>query len=128
VHTPTEIIRSFYGKLEASDAAGALELLAHDIEWTTMWHYKVIGRGPERVAEGLLMPLMAEWSSFAFDPTEFLADGETVVSLGSFTGVHATSGKHVNAAYAHVWNVKDDKITRFRQYIDTLAVAEARKS
>ena len=31
-------------------------------------------------------------------------------------------------AYAHVWTVKDGKITRFRQYIDTLAIAEARQS
>jgi ketosteroid isomerase-like protein len=127
MHNPTEIIRSFYQMLKAGDAAGALGLMADDIEWTTMWHYKVIGRGPEHVAEGLFKPLMAEWSSFALEPTEFIADGETVVSLGNFTGIHASSGKEANAAYAHVWNVKNDKITRFRQYIDTLAVAEARK-
>jgi ketosteroid isomerase-like protein len=33
----------------------------------------------------------------------------------------------VNAAYAHVWDVADGKIQRFRQYIDTLAVWEARR-
>ena len=30
-----------------------------------MWHYRVVGRGPHKVAEFLLEPLMAEWSSFA---------------------------------------------------------------
>ena len=30
---PTEIIRSFYHKLKAGDAPGALGLMAHDIEW-----------------------------------------------------------------------------------------------
>jgi uncharacterized protein len=124
--TPTEIIAGFYNKLEAGDAAGALGLMAPDIEWITMWHYKVDGRGPERVAEGLFKPLMAEWSSFAFFPSEFIAERDSVVSLGEFTGVHGTTGKTAHARYAHVWNVKDSKITRFRQYIDTLAVAEAR--
>ena len=93
-----------------------------------MWHYRVSGRGPERVAEGLFKPLMAEWSSFVLEPSEFFVDGDTVVSLGQFSGVHGTTGKKAEAAYAHVWNVRDGKIQRFRQYIDTLAVAEARKA
>jgi ketosteroid isomerase-like protein len=125
--TPTDVIRSFYAALATGDAPAALGLMADDIEWHTMWHYKVAGRGPQKVAEGLLMPLMAEWSSFALTPTDYIADGGTVVSLGRFTGVHGTSGKPVDAAYAHVWDVRDGKIRRFRQYIDTLAVAEARR-
>ena len=123
-----ELVRSFYTKLKAGDVPGALGLMASDIEWTTMWHYKVDGRGPERVAEGLFKPLMAEWSSFALEPSEFIVDGDTVVSLGRFTGVHGSTGKQTEAGYAHVWTVKDGKITRFRQYIDTLAIAEARRS
>ena len=122
-----ELVRSFYTKLKAGDVPGALGLMASDIEWTTMWHYKVDGRGPERVAEGLFKPLMAEWSSFALEPSEFIVDGDTVVSLGRFTGVHGSTGKQTEAGYAHVWTVKDGKITRFRQYIDTLAIAEARR-
>ena len=125
---PKEIVRSFYAKLESGDAPGALGLMAPDIEWITMWHYQVDGRGPERVAEGLFKPLMAEWLSFALVPTQFITEGDTVVSLGDFTGVHGTTGKRAGARYAHVWTVKDGKITRFRQYIDTLAVAEARRS
>ena len=125
---PTEIIRSFYDQLKADDAPGALSLMAHDIEWTTMWHYKVVGRGPERVAEGLFKPLIAEWSSFALEPAEFIVDGDAVVSLGRFTGVHGLTGKKVTAGYAHIWTIKDDKISRFRQYIDTLAIAEARRA
>jgi ketosteroid isomerase-like protein len=124
--TPTETVRSFYDKLKTGDAPGALGLMAADIEWTTMWHYKVVGRGPERVAEGLFQPLMAEWSSFSLEAEEFIAEGNKVVSLGVFEGVHAATGKSAQARYAHVWEVVDGKITRFRQYIDTLAVANAR--
>jgi ketosteroid isomerase-like protein len=113
--------------LGQGDVPTALGLMAEDIEWNTMWHYKVEGSGPQKVAEGLLQPLMAEWRTFALTPTDYIAEGSSVVSLGSFTGVHAASGKPVDAAYAHVWNVVDGKIKRFRQYIDTLAVAEARR-
>lgn len=126
--TPTEIISSFYDKLKIGDAPGALWLMAADIEWIAMWHYQVLGRGPEQVAKGLFEPLMAEWSRFALIPSEFIANGDDVVSLGEFTGVHRSTGKLANARYAHVWTVKGGKITRFRQYIDTLAIAQARQS
>ena len=125
--TPTALVREFYDKLSVGDAPGALGLMARDIEWITMWHYRVEGRGPAAVAEGLFKPLIAEWTSFSLVPTEFVTEGETVVSLGTFEGVHGTTGKTSVARYAHVWTVKDGKITRFRQYIDTLAVAEARR-
>ncbi len=123
----TDTVRVFYAALGRGDAAAALGLMADDIEWNTMWHYKVDGRGPQKVAEGVLKPLMAEWSSFALTPTEYIADGGTVVSLGRFTGVHGATGKSADAAYAHVWDVAGGKIQRFRQYIDTLAVWEARR-
>jgi ketosteroid isomerase-like protein len=124
--TAAQTVQAFYAALAAGDAATALGLMADDIEWNTMWHYKVDGLGPQKVAEGLLSPLLAEWTSFALEPSEYLADGETVVSLGRFTGVHGATGKTANAAYAHVWTVRGNRIQRFRQYIDTLAVAQAR--
>jgi len=124
---PTAIVRDFYDKLARGDAPGALGLLAEDIEWITMWHYKVEGRSPEAVAEGLFKPLMAEWTNFSFVSTEFITEGDSVVSVGEFTGVHGVTSKSATARYAHVWTVRDGKITRFRQYIDTLAVAEARR-
>ena len=125
--TPTDTVRDFYAKLAASDAPGALGLMDPDIEWITMWHYKVEGRGPGAVAEGLFKPLMAEWTSFSLVPIEFVTEGDTVVSLGNFTGVHGVTGKTAEARYAHVWTVKGEKITRFQQFIDTLAIADARR-
>lgn len=124
--TPVETVRAFYAALGAGNAPVALGLMANDIEWITMWHYKVDGRGPQKVAEGLVMPLMKEWKEFKLVPSEYIADAETVVSLGNFIATHGTSGKTVDARYAHVWTVIDGRIKRFRQYIDTLAVAEAR--
>ena len=55
--SPTDTVRDFYAKLSAGDAPGALGLMAPDIEWVTMWHYKIEGRGPGPVAEGLFKAL-----------------------------------------------------------------------
>src|SRR5215469_8070786 len=117
--TAFDTVRKFYAALEVGDAGTALGLMSNDIEWITMWHYKVDGRGPAKVAEGLLMPLMKEWKTFKLAPTEFIVDGSTVISLGRFIGTHGSSGKTVDAGYAHIWTVVDGRIARFRQYIDT---------
>ncbi len=103
--TAVETIRSFYAALESGDAARALGLMSNDIEWITMWHYKVTGRGPQKVAEGLLMPLMKEWTSFKLIPTGFIVEGNSVVSLGRFVGTHGITGKTTDAGYAHVWRL-----------------------
>jgi ketosteroid isomerase-like protein len=124
--TAVETVRKFYAAVSAGDAPVALGLMDDDIEWITMWHYQVDGRGPQKVAEGLLVPLMKEWQEFKLVPSEYIADGDTVVSLGNFVATHGSSGKKVDARYAHVWSVVEGRIKRFRQYIDTLAVAEAR--
>jgi len=123
----SDIVRDFYNKLSVGPASATLDMTAPDIKWNSTWHYKVIGRGPDKVAEGLFKTLMAEWTSFALVPTEFITEGETVVSLGDFTGVHGITGKTSNARYVHVWTVRDGKIATFRQYIDSLAIEQARR-
>ena len=127
--TVIDTVRAFYAALGSGDIEQAMSLMADDIEWTTMMDYKFEGRGPKYVAEGMLIPLAAEWLSYALSPTELIAgeDGYTVVSLGHFNCVHGGTGKRAEAGYAHIWTVREGKIARFRQYIDTLAIDEARR-
>lgn len=127
--TPTETVKNFYAALSAGDIEAAVNLMTDDIEWITMLDpTNITGRGPRHVVEEMLKPLAAEWDSYALSPSEFIADGgSTVVSLGRFTCVHHTTGKRADAQYAHIWTIEAGKVARFRQYIDTLAITEARE-
>ena len=126
--TPTETVKNFYAALTAGDIPAAVNLMADDIEWITMLDpTNITGRGPRHVVEEMLKPLAQEWESYALTPSEFIADGDTVVSLGRFTCVHNTTGKRADAQYAHIWTIHGGTVTRFRQYIDTLAVTQARE-
>ena len=92
-----------------------------------MVDFNIQDRGPEEVMKKVFVPLMQEWESFSPDPSEFLIDGSTVVSLGRFACVHGATHKRADVAYAHVWDIQDGKIKRHRQYIDTLALEQARR-
>jgi ketosteroid isomerase-like protein len=90
-----------------------------------MWPYRASGPGPQNVAEGVFIPLQKDWETFEIVPSEYVIEENAVLSVGRFRGVHGTTGKPVDAAYAHLWTVRDGQITRFRQFIDTLAIAQA---
>ena len=126
--TPTETVQDFYAALGTGDIERAMSLMTDDIEWITMLDSSnITGRGPNHVVDEMLKPLAEEWESYALSPSEFIADGKTVVSLGRFTCVHSTTSKRADAQYAHVWTIEAGKVARFRQYIDTLAIAQARQ-
>jgi ketosteroid isomerase-like protein len=124
---PTEVVRDLYARLTAGDAEGALALMSNDVEWIPMMDYKIAGRGPKQVLDGMLVPAMTEWVTFTLTPSEFVSDGDEVVSIGRFASKHRHTGKQVEVGYAHVWEVKDGKVTRFRQFIDTARIEQARR-
>lgn len=124
---PLEIVRELYARLTAGDPEGALALMADDIEWITMMDYTVVGRGPQRVLEGMLVPAMEEWEPYTLTPHEFICDGDKVVSVGRFNGTNRSTGKHVEVDYSHIWEVRDGKIARHRQFIDTAKIEPARR-
>lgn len=127
METPLDIVKELYAKLTTGDADGALSLMSDDIEWITMMDYKVDGRGPRKVLEGILIPAMQEWEPYALTPYEFICDGGNVVSVGRFRGTNRTTGKHVDVDYSHIWEVRHGKIVRHRQFIDTGRIEPARR-
>lgn len=124
--TPVETVRSFYSAIAAGDTAKMVELMSPDIEWISVVDFNVQEKGPAEVMKKVFAPLMQEWESFSPAPSEFVADGATVVSLGRFSCVHRVTGKRADLPYAHAWDVRDGKIWRHRQYLDTAALEEAR--
>ena len=126
--TPVETVQDFYAAIASGDTEKMVKLMAADIEWISVVDFDVQHRGPEEVMKKVFMPLMQEWESFSPAPSEFHAQGSTVVSLGRFACVHRATHKLADLPYAHVWDVKDGQIERHRQYIDTLALEEIRRS
>lgn len=125
---PVDTVREFYAAIAASDTQKMIGLMSSDIEWISVVDFDVQSRGPEEVMKKVFVPLMQEWESFSPDPSDFHIEGSTVVSLGRFACVHRATGKRADLPYAHVWNVRDGKIERHRQYIDTLALEQVRHS
>lgn len=76
--------------------------------------------GPQQVVEGVFQRIGAEFEGFEIRPTRFLADGDTVIMEGRYRAQsHKSTGKPFDAEVVHVWDLRNGKIVRFHQYVDT---------
>jgi len=110
-----------YRAFAAGDIPAVLAVLSADVHWTEAegGPYGGVSIGPDAVLENVFMKLGGDWDGFAAVPSEFVADGSTVVALGEYSGTYKATGKSFNAPFAHVWKFKDGKAASFHQYTDT---------
>ena len=81
--------------------------------------------GPDAVLNNLFMKLGGEWDGFTVRPKIFHGAPDSVVVEGRYTGKYKPTGESIDAQFCHVWEVKDGKIIRFQQYIDTAQIQKA---
>jgi len=125
---PVDTVRRFYDALGVSDVPAILALLDAQVQWTEAERFPYYGgtwRGPEAVLDNLLVPLSRDWEGFSVTAHEFIAEGDRVVSLGTYSGTFRKTGRSFSAAFAHVWTVRGDKLARFDMHTDTANVLEA---
>ncbi len=120
-------IRSAYDAFARGDVSAVLAVLAPTIRWTEAEGFPYGGTysGPDAVLTGVFMRLGTEWEGFAAVPEEFVAQGDTVVALGQYSGIYKETGKRFSAPFAHVWSFQNGKVVRFRQHTDTAIVQKA---
>ena len=118
-----EFVQSLYDAFVRGDADTVLAGLAPDVEWNEAKGSPYADmnpyRGPEEVGNGVFGRLLADYDEFTLQPHQLVEDGDTVVGLGRYQGVHRASGQRLDAPFAHVWTVNDGKVTAFQQYTDT---------
>ena len=118
------LVRGLYEAFARGDVQAVLAALDEQVEWTEVDGFPHGGThvGPQAVLEGVFAPLGGDWGGFAADMTEFLDAGDHVVAIGRYRGTFRPTGASLDAEGAVFWTVRDGKVTRFRQYVDTAAL------
>lgn len=118
-----ELVQSIYDAFAKGDAASVLGAMHPDVDWKEAESSPYADQnpyvGPSRVAEGVFGRLMADFKGFTVTPLKLVAEGDTVVALGRYTGTHKASSKPLDAQFAHAWTIREGKVTSFQQYTDT---------
>lgn len=117
-------LKSLYDAFGRGDVPTVLGAMSPDIRWHEAEGnpYRPSGEawvGPEAILSELFMKLGTEWDGFTVHPKSFHGAGDSVIVEGRYSGMYKASGKRVDVQMCHVWDVKDGKVTRFQQYVDT---------
>ena len=127
----TRLVQTAYAAFGRGDLAALAELMADEIEWVDPGDPDVdpnagTFKGKEAVL-GWFAGVAASLDYTMFEPREFIAQNDKVVSLVySEATVRGTGRAFVNPE-AHVWTFRDGKIARFQSYHDTAAAAAAHR-
>lgn len=118
------LLKGLYEAFGRGDIPTVLGAMSPDIKWHQAESnpYMPSGAawvGPEAVVNNLFMKLGGDWDGFTVHPTSFHDAGNSVIVEGRYSGTYKATGKGMDTQVCHVWDVKDGKLTRFQQYVDT---------
>jgi ketosteroid isomerase-like protein len=121
-----EVVKRAYAAFAEGDVPAVLGAFADDIEWHEAegMPYGGTYRGGEAVAQNVFGPISEDVEGFALTPEEFMAAGDTVGVVVTYTGTGKVTGKQLDLPVVHVWDIQGDKAVRFRQFADTVKFAE----
>ncbi|MCB1607451.1 MAG: nuclear transport factor 2 family protein [Xanthomonadales bacterium] len=122
-----ETIEQLYAAFARGDIPSVLGALNPQTRWTEAEGFPYGGTyvGPQAVLDNVFMRLGGEWDSFSAQMAELVADGDTVVALGTYSGTFKATGKSFQAPFVHVWKFTDGQISEFIQHTDTAVVQRA---
>lgn len=123
-----DIVNRAYEAFNRKDFAGLRGLVAENCSWNAPgpadipWagHYE----GPDQV-EAYARKLSDAVHFQSFEPKDFLEQGDTVVVCGAEKAVVNSTGKDYVNLFAHVFTLKNGKITFFQEYADTADIERA---
>lgn len=118
-----------YDAFEAGDIETVLANMTEDIEWSEAENYIYdYGKpliGGDAIVEGVFAKLGEDWEYFNLVDKSFQNVGtDGVLVTGRYQAKSKTTGKLLDAQFAHVWKLRDTLAMKFQQYTDTKQTAE----
>jgi ketosteroid isomerase-like protein len=115
-----ETIRGGYDAFNSGNPQGVLERMDAEGVWIEPGGGNAPSgsfNGPENVGSEVFPAVGEYFEEFSAEPDNYDDQGDTIVVTGRFKG-KAKSGADLDAAFEHVYEMKDGKIARFENKPD----------
>jgi ketosteroid isomerase-like protein len=123
-----KLVQDVYTAFAKRDIQSILALLSPDVEWGEPANPFNPAAGMRHGHAGFL-----EWLNIGrqsedilvLEPRKFLADNDSVAVIGYTKCLAKPTNQTYETDFVHLVTLKDGKITRFQEFFDTYAAAEA---
>ncbi len=124
-----EVVKQIYAAFGRGDISGIVNALADDVEWETPapgGDIPIGGRCRGRQEVEDFFVRLGQYSEMHhFEPQDFIAQGDKVVVLGRYREFAKNTGRSFELDWAMAWTFQNGKVTKFREYSDSLPMAIA---
>ena len=123
------LIQSLYDAFSRGDIAHIFSRLADDVEWVVegpaVIPYAGAHKGAAEVRQSFFGPLATGETNRKLTMQPLLAQGDRVAGVGRYAATVIATGKSYNTAIAHFFTVRDAKVTKMHEVLDSADIAEA---
>ena len=121
------IARQVYEAFARGDLPAVLQAIHPDVEWHAAegLPWGGVHKGRDAVAQDVFGVMMALFDNFALTLEQVIDDDDHVVVLGRYSATSRQTGKPLDAAFAHVWELEDGRLRRYFHYTDTVKFRDA---
>ena len=127
IETNVQVVKDFFAAIGSGDKERMLALVAEDIEWIIPgedWPLAGTHRGHAGLAD--VLKKASETVEMTYpSPPEFVAQGDRILAIGVATGKIKATNKSFKDDWVFDITVRNGKLTKIREYIDTQALAKA---
>ncbi|MFJ1455234.1 nuclear transport factor 2 family protein [Nocardia sp. N2S4-5] len=117
------LLRDIFERMSQGDARALSEAMSDDFRWEFPgnWSWSGTWEPKQVVLDGLLRPLMAQFSHYRAEAVQIIAEGDRVV-VQARASATTTSGDPYPQNYCFIFRVTDGKLTEVIEHCDTALV------
>lgn len=123
-----DIVRNGYADFLSGNIPGVLERFADEFSFSVTGAPEIPYAGTFRDKEalaGFFQQLNEQVNISVFEPREYFANGDRIVTLGHYGGEVRKNGQPFAADWAMAWTVRDGKIVAMEEMVDPSALKRA---
>lgn len=117
-----------HAALDRADVPALMDALTEDVEWE-MYGVATMPFGGPRVGKEQVVAwynqLLSACKFTRIDRREYVTQGDTCVALGFAEGRVRATGRSFSTDWAQVFTVRDCRVCRFREFVDSVALLAA---
>jgi uncharacterized protein len=122
-------VQSLYAAFGRGEIATIIKALTPDVDWHCIGRredFPTFGprRGPGQVDE-FFKTVAAHLDFSEFSPREFYAVDDKVFVLGYYAMTMRKNKRKMASEWVHIFTIRDGKVVKFREFLDTAVAAEA---
>lgn len=126
------VVDGLYQAFAKGDVPAVLGVMDANIVWNEAENFPYADKnpyiGPDAVLNGVFGRIMAEWEYFNLTDIQLHdMSNNMVLATLRYKAKHKTTGKTIDSQTAHLWTLRDGKISAFQQFTDTKQATEAVK-